>query len=109
MDVVRPAVLIEKTVSLNGQCPGQNSVVVAPGTTVTYCYRVTNTGDTYLSNVVVTDNVLGAICTHPAVGAWRVADLHEDGDDQPGHDERGHGDGAAVGSERHAAARQCRR
>jgi hypothetical protein len=65
VDVVRPSILIDKTVSLNGQCPGQDSVTVPPGTTVTYCYVVTNTGDTHLSNIQVTDNVLGAICTIP--------------------------------------------
>ena len=59
MDVVRPSILIDKTVSLNGQCPGQDSVTVLPGTTVTYCYVVTNTGDTPLSNVTVTDNSVG--------------------------------------------------
>jgi hypothetical protein len=65
VDVVTPQVVIDKTVSLTGQCPGQNSVSVPPGTTVTYCYRVTNSGDTYLSNVQVTDDKLGPICTIP--------------------------------------------
>ena len=32
-----------------------------------YCYTVTNTGDTWLDNVVITDDVLGVICQVPII------------------------------------------
>ncbi len=53
--VVHPSLSIDKTVSLNGTCPGSNSVTVLPNTGVTYCYAVTNTGDTTIVNASVTD------------------------------------------------------
>ena len=41
---------------------------VMRGTSVTYTYVVNNTGDTWLDNIVVTDDVLGQICPLPATG-----------------------------------------
>ncbi len=41
---------------------------VLPGGPVTYIYEVTNTGDTWLGSLAVTDNVLGPICSSPAIG-----------------------------------------
>jgi uncharacterized repeat protein (TIGR01451 family) len=52
--VLHPAVAIDKTAnptSISGTAP------------VTFSYKVTNTGDTTLYNVVVTDDILGAIGT----------------------------------------------
>ncbi len=54
--VVNPALSIQKTVSTGGACPGVEQVTVLSGTQVTYCYSVTNTGDTAVSNVVVNDD-----------------------------------------------------
>ena len=51
---IAPSMAISKTASLN---------VVTSGTVVAYGYAVTNTGDTALTNVVVTDDKLGAIGT----------------------------------------------
>ena len=51
-DILHPAIEIVKTVS---------EETVPVGTTVTYTYVVTNTGDTTLFDVVVTDDVLGPI------------------------------------------------
>ncbi|MEP7122963.1 MAG: DUF11 domain-containing protein [Byssovorax sp.] len=56
VDVVAPALSIQKTVSVGGACPGTESVTVLGGAQVTYCYAVTNTGDTAIGNVVVNDN-----------------------------------------------------
>ncbi|NIO72164.1 MAG: hypothetical protein GTN71_24845 [Anaerolineae bacterium] len=40
-------------------CPGLESVTGANGDHVTYCFEVTNTGDTYLDGIVITDAALG--------------------------------------------------
>ena len=52
--VIHPTINIVKTA---------NPTTADPGQTVTYTYVVTNTGDTILHDVVVTDNVIGAIGT----------------------------------------------
>src|SRR5262249_47039623 len=56
-----PALSISVTVSTNGTCPGQEVVNVEAGTSVTWCYVVTNTGDTPVSSIVVTDNQYGVV------------------------------------------------
>ncbi|MFT3765576.1 MAG: DUF11 domain-containing protein [Minicystis sp.] len=61
VDVVTPALSISTTVSTNGTCPGQEVVNVLAGTAVTWCYTVTNTGDTAVNGVVVTDNQYGRV------------------------------------------------
>jgi uncharacterized repeat protein (TIGR01451 family) len=52
--VIHPTIQIVKTA---------NPTTADPGQTVTYTYVVTNTGDTTLNNVVVTDDVIGNIGT----------------------------------------------
>ena len=52
MEILHPDIEIVKVVS---------EEIVPVGTTVTYTYVVTNTGDTTLFDVVVTDDVLGPI------------------------------------------------
>jgi len=54
VDIIHPAIRIVKTAN-----PGS----IGPGETVTYTYKVTNTGDVTLFDVKVTDNKLGNICT----------------------------------------------
>lgn len=61
VDVVTPVLSIATTVSTDGQCPGQEVVNVLPGTSVTWCYTVTNTGDTAVDGITVTDNQLGQV------------------------------------------------
>lgn len=63
---------LDKTISLNGSCPGSDPVDVPPNTGVTYCYTVTNnTGTTYGSHTLI-DSQLGSIsvpsCTLPPAG-----------------------------------------
>jgi len=54
---------IDKTVILGtvpaSSCPGVESVTSAPGAAVTYCITVRNTGNVALSNVAVTDPLIG--------------------------------------------------
>ncbi len=53
-----PAIAVDKTVSLDGTCPGTNNVAIGfLGQPVTYCYEVTNTGDTYLDTIMITDTI----------------------------------------------------
>jgi uncharacterized repeat protein (TIGR01451 family) len=54
VDIIHPAIRIVKTAK-----PGS----IGPGETVTYTYKVTNTGDVTLFDVKVTDDKLGNICT----------------------------------------------
>ena len=65
--IVKPSLVLEKTVTTKGgTCPGVETLNVPVGSTVKYCYRVTNTGDTYLVNIVITDDKIpGIIGTIP--------------------------------------------
>jgi uncharacterized repeat protein (TIGR01451 family)/LPXTG-motif cell wall-anchored protein len=54
VDIIHPAIRIVKTASPTS---------VTPGDTVTYTYKVTNTGDVTLTDVKVTDDKLGDVCT----------------------------------------------
>lgn len=62
-DDTAAALSLQKTVYLghNGgaSCPGSESVSGTNGTAVTYCFRVQNTGGATLTNVLVTDALLG--------------------------------------------------
>jgi hypothetical protein len=64
VDIVNPAVDIQKTVYLGhnagASCPGVELVAGSPGAAITYCFRVTNTGDTYL-RVNISDATLGIV------------------------------------------------
>ena len=54
---------LEKTVYVglnNGaSCPGSELVVGVANSSVTYCFVVTNPGETYLNDIVITDTDLG--------------------------------------------------
>jgi len=52
IDILHPAIEVAKSASPTSVEPGQST---------TYTYVVTNTGDTILSNVIVTDDVLGSV------------------------------------------------
>jgi uncharacterized repeat protein (TIGR01451 family) len=64
-DVIFPSLTIDKTVSTDGTCPGTEEVYATEGDVVTYCYTVTNDGDTTIDNVTIFDGdeaiVLGTI------------------------------------------------
>ena len=57
-----PSISLAKTVGTTaGVCANTSAITVPEGTTVYYCYTVTNTGDTTLDIHGLTDNVLGTI------------------------------------------------
>ncbi|MEZ4767464.1 MAG: proprotein convertase P-domain-containing protein [Caldilineales bacterium] len=61
---VGPSISLEKTVGTTaGVCAGTSNISVAPGTTVYYCYTVTNTGDVTLDLHDLVDDQLGTIFT----------------------------------------------
>jgi hypothetical protein len=60
--VVPPSINLAKTVGTDaGLCSSDNSITVAISTTVYYCYRVTNTGQTTLALHDLDDSELGPI------------------------------------------------
>ncbi len=62
VEVVNPAITLTKTVgTTSGVCAATSTISVVPGTTVYYCYTVTNTGDVTLNLHDLQDDKLGAI------------------------------------------------
>jgi hypothetical protein len=62
MNVIEPgttAIVLTTTVSTDGSCGTTDSLLVPPGTEVTYCYTVTNIGDNTLSGHVISDSEMG--------------------------------------------------
>lgn len=60
--VVEPAISLAKTVGTDpALCATSGEVTVLPGTAVTYCYEVTNTGEVTLSRHDLVDSQLGTI------------------------------------------------
>lgn len=62
VQLAAPAIQLEKTVYIGhdgGQtCPGREVVSDVRGTDITYCFGVTNVGNTYLDTIVLTDTAL---------------------------------------------------
>ncbi len=56
-----PSIELSKTVNTAAACPGTESVTVAPGTNVYYCYDVTNTGNVTFDMHDVSDDQIGSI------------------------------------------------
>lgn len=57
------AITLDVTVSTENECGTTDTLEVDPGTTVYYCYTVTNTGNVMLPNHTITDTVFGHIDT----------------------------------------------
>jgi hypothetical protein len=59
-----PSIELTKTVgTVSGVCAANHTITVVAGTTVYYCYEVTNTGDVTLNLHDLSDDVLGTIFT----------------------------------------------
>ena len=59
-----PGISVSKTVGTTpGVCAASSNITVAPGTTVYYCYTVTNTGDVAFALHDLVDDQLGTILT----------------------------------------------
>ena len=56
-----PAVILTKTVDLDGSCSGTAEIEVWPGAVVYYCYRGQNTGATTVTQHTLVDSILGVI------------------------------------------------
>jgi len=65
---LEPAIELEKTVyeghNSGADCAGVNQLNTVVGAPLTYCFLVTNTGQTHLDNVTVTDPDLNVTLTH---------------------------------------------
>ncbi len=63
LQVVIPEIDLQKTVYLGhdsgASCPGSELVYGVNGKEITYCFTVTNTGDTYLNDFTIADTDLG--------------------------------------------------
>jgi hypothetical protein len=57
--VLRPSLELSNTVSRTGTCPGEEFQQGTNGTPVTYCLSVRNTGNMTVTNVMLSDPVLG--------------------------------------------------
>ncbi|MHC1631176.1 MAG: DUF7507 domain-containing protein [Methanotrichaceae archaeon] len=59
--MIAPGIEVVKTASLDGTCPGSDTLDVDIGDTVTFCFNVTNTGDVTLTEITVSDDVYGSV------------------------------------------------
>lgn len=59
VEVINPSILLEKSVYLGhdsgATCPGGETVSGDTGAAITYCFEISNTGDTTLTNVMLRD------------------------------------------------------
>lgn len=69
VDIINPAIQIIKTVDNSGPNPGE---------TITFSYEVTNTGDTTLFDVIVTDDQIGDVGTIDELAPGEVVTLTKD-------------------------------
>jgi LPXTG-site transpeptidase (sortase) family protein len=78
VDVISPSINIEKTVYLGNSgaasCPGVELVSGLNGADITYCFIVTNTGDTVLDISTFTDNEIGIALGDLTLGIGSDAD-----------------------------------
>lgn len=79
-EVVTPTISLEKTVGTNPNvCATTHEIAVSFGTTVTYCYEITNTGEVTLTKHMLVDSELGNLLTDfpyslaPAASAFLTA------------------------------------
>ncbi|MDD2239633.1 MAG: lamin tail domain-containing protein [Kiritimatiellae bacterium] len=88
VEVINPALQLQKTVYLGHDSgtsfPGSEQVSGDSGTAITYCFAVSNTGDTTLTNVMLRDAglsgfpdlVLGALATGEATNLYFESEIN---------------------------------
>jgi len=59
--ILFPGLNLFKSVSLDGACPGEETLTVPTGTTVYYCFRIHNNGEANLLDITLTDDQFGNI------------------------------------------------
>ena len=92
-NVISPAIDIDKSTN------GGDGLTVETGSTVTWEYNVTNTGDVNLTNVVVSDDEEGTICTIPTLAAGASDTCEKNGTAEAGqYDNNGTVTADVVGS-----------
>ena len=57
--ILFPGLNLFKSVSLNGTCPGVETLTVPAGTTVYYCFQIHNNGEADLLNISLNDPMFG--------------------------------------------------
>lgn len=82
--VVSPSLDVQVTASTDGTCPGSEDVTVLTGDSVTWCYAVTNTGDTTIEDVTLVDSdgnviVIGTLAAGESATATIDESVIEDG------------------------------
>ena len=100
-----PAITLTKTVgTVPGVCAATDSITVAPGTTVYYCYDVANTGNLTLNLHNLADSELGTIFTGLSYALYTRQQCQHG----PGRPEHPRGDQRHHGQHRHLDRVQCR-
>ena len=63
VEVAHPGLTTSKTVyaghDSGASCPGTNTLLIASEIAVTFCFAATNTGNTYLNDITMVDDILG--------------------------------------------------
>ena len=62
-----PQIELETTLSPDFSCPGTDEVAIPAGGNVLHCLALTNTGDTYVSEISVTDSLGQDVCVVPSL------------------------------------------
>ncbi len=65
--IYTPSIAMTKTVGTGGVCGTGSSITVVPGTVVTYCYQVTNTGLVTLTQQTLVDDKLGTLINNEGI------------------------------------------
>lgn len=70
VELYSPEIALQKTVAVgvNAPCPGVEQVSATNGAALTYCFIITNSGDSLLQSVTLSDDSLGMPALY--LGTW---------------------------------------